>query len=129
MNLSVSIGYPGLITKGLNIICCKSLYLSTNLKRQIPCKKKDGRWRPHLEPWNPVDSILKILISPIWTGYENFFALVLIAFAWVYKAGIYLDSIIPIKIKKHGRRAKSYFKYGLNYIANMLFSNEIDKYY
>jgi hypothetical protein len=60
---------------------------------------------------------------------RKLFALVLIAFAWVYKAGIYLDSIIPIKIKKHGRRAKSYFKYGLNYIANMLFSNEIDKYY
>jgi len=60
---------------------------------------------------------------------RKLFALVLVAFAWVYKAGIYLDSIKPIKIKKHGRRAKSFFKYGLNYIANMLFSNEIDKYY
>jgi hypothetical protein len=59
---------------------------------------------------------------------RKLFALVLVAFAWVYKAGIYLDSIIPIKIKRHGRRAKSLFKYGLNYIANMLFSNDIDKY-
>jgi hypothetical protein len=32
-------------------------------------------------------------------------ALILIAFAWVYKAGIYLDTLQPIKIKKHGRRA------------------------
>ena len=55
-------------------------------------------------------------------------ALVLIAFAWVYKAGIYLDGLRPIKIKNHGRRAKSLFKYGLNFIANLLFSNDIDKF-
>ena len=54
-------------------------------------------------------------------------SLVLIAFAWVYKAGIYLDTLKPIKIKKHGRRAKSLFKYRLNYIANLRFSNDIDK--
>jgi len=59
---------------------------------------------------------------------HKLFALVLVAFAWVYQAGIYLDSLIPIKIKSHGRRAKSLFKYGLNYIANMLFSNDIDKF-
>ncbi len=56
------------------------------------------------------------------------FALVLIAFAWVYKAGIYLDALRPIKIKNHGRRAKSLFKYGLTYISNLLFSNDIDKF-
>jgi hypothetical protein len=55
-------------------------------------------------------------------------ALVLIAFAWVYKAGIYLDALRPIKIKNHGRRAKSLFKYGLTYIATLLFSNDIDKF-
>ena len=55
-------------------------------------------------------------------------SLVLIAFVWVYKAGIYLDSIRPIKIKKHGRRAKSLFKYGLNYIASLLFSNDISNF-
>lgn len=55
-------------------------------------------------------------------------SLVLIAFAWVYKAGIHLDSLRPIKIKKHGRRAKSLFKYGLTYIASLLFSNDIDNF-
>jgi len=55
-------------------------------------------------------------------------SLVLIAFTWVYKAGIYLDTLKPIKIKNHGRRAKSFFKYGLTYIANLLFSNDIDKF-
>jgi len=29
-------------------------------------------------------------------------------------------NIRPIKIKKHGFRAKSYFKYGLDFIANKL---------
>ena len=47
-------------------------------------------------------------------------SLVLIAFTWVYRATIYLDTLRPIKIKKHGMRAKNLFKYGLNYIANLL---------
>ena len=52
-------------------------------------------------------------------------ALVMVAFVWVYKTGIFLDKIRPIKIKKHGRRAKSLFKYGLTYLAKVLFSNDI----
>ena len=56
------------------------------------------------------------------------FSLVLIAFVWAYKAGIFLDSIRPIKIKKHGRRAKSFFKYGLTYLAKVLFSNDLDEF-
>ena len=55
-------------------------------------------------------------------------ALVIFAFTWAYLAGVYLDSIRPIKIKKHGRRAKSLFKYGLTYLASVLFSNDIDKF-
>ncbi len=55
-------------------------------------------------------------------------ALVLIALALIYKARIYLDGLCPIQTKKHGRKAKSFFKYGLNYIANLLFSNDIDKF-
>ena len=56
--------------------------------------------------------------------------LVMVAFVWCYKVGIYLNQIIPIKIKKHGRRAKSIFKYGLDYIAATLLNpvnqNNID---
>lgn len=59
---------------------------------------------------------------------EKLFALLLVAFTWVYKAGIYLDSLCPIKTKKHGRKAKSLFKYGLNYIANLLYNNNIDEF-
>jgi hypothetical protein len=56
---------------------------------------------------------------------NKLFALVLVAFVWAYKAGIFLNALNPIKIKKHGRRAKSLFKYGLIYLANVLFSNDI----
>jgi hypothetical protein len=55
-------------------------------------------------------------------------ALVMVAFVWAYKAGIYLNKIRPIKIKKHGRRAKSLFKYGLTYLAKVLFSNDLDEF-
>ncbi len=55
-------------------------------------------------------------------------ALVLFAFTWAYVAGVFLDSICPIKIKNHHRKAKSIFKYGLIYLASVLFSNNIDKF-
>lgn len=51
---------------------------------------------------------------------EKLVLLVMIAFVWCYKAGIYYHSIKPINIKSHGRKAKSIFKYGLTIIANIL---------
>ena len=59
---------------------------------------------------------------------NKLFALVLVAFVWAYKVGIFLNSIRPIKIKKHGRRAQSLFKYGLTYLSNVLSFNDIDKF-
>lgn len=60
---------------------------------------------------------------------EKLFALVLVAFVWAYKIGIYLNELYPIKINKHGRKAKSVFKYGLTYLSYVLFSNNIDEFY
>ena len=37
---------------------------------------------------------------------EKLLSLIIIAFAWTYRIGIYLDSLTPIKIKKHGRKAR-----------------------
>lgn len=52
---------------------------------------------------------------------EKLLCLVMIAFVWCYKVGDYLDKFVKaIKIKKHGYRAKSVFKYGLEYISNCL---------
>ena len=52
---------------------------------------------------------------------ERLVQILMIAFVWCYKAGIYLhEEIKAIKIKKHGRKAMSIFRYGLNYISNTL---------
>ncbi len=59
---------------------------------------------------------------------SKLFALVFVAFVWAYKAGIYLNEICPIKIKTHGRKAKSLFKYGLTFLANVLFGNDLNKF-
>lgn len=55
---------------------------------------------------------------------ERLLLLVMIAFAWCYKTEIYLNQKSPIKIKTHGRKAKSLFKYGLDYIAKRLLNAE-----
>lgn len=52
---------------------------------------------------------------------EKLFSLTMIAFLWCYKIGDYLDeNIKKIEIKKHGRRAVSVFKYGLDYLSKSL---------
>ncbi|MDR2145443.1 MAG: IS4 family transposase [Tannerella sp.] len=54
---------------------------------------------------------------------EKLVNLVMIAFVWCYKIGDYIDTKIkPIQIKKHGRRAVSVFRYGLDYITECLLS-------
>ena len=46
--------------------------------------------------------------------------LVMVAFVWCYKVGIFLhENIKPIPIKKHGRKAKSIFKYGLDHLMGL----------
>jgi hypothetical protein len=56
---------------------------------------------------------------------EKLLALVLIAFTWSYLVGIHLhEQVKPIKVKKHGRKAKSLFKYGLTEIAGALLNAE-----
>lgn len=60
-----------------------------------------------------MDRILKLLL------------IVSIAFTWAYIVGDFLhQNIKAIPIKKHGRRAISIFKYGLNYIANNLLNSD-----
>src|SRR5690606_7894172 len=55
---------------------------------------------------------------------EKLILLVMVAFVWCYKIGDYIDKQIkPIPVKKHGNRAVSIFKYGLDYLARVLISN------
>lgn len=52
---------------------------------------------------------------------ERLLLLIMIAFTWCYKIGDYIDeNIKKIKIKKHGRRAITVFKYGLDYLSKFL---------
>ncbi len=69
-------------------------------------KKKEKNY------FNEVERISKLL------------SIMCIAFIWAYRVGIYRDkNMAPIKIKKHGRRAYSFFKYGLIFIAHALLCN------
>jgi len=52
---------------------------------------------------------------------QKLFTIVMLAFAWAYVVGVFInDNIKPIRILKHGRRAKSLLKYGLEYVAAIL---------
>lgn len=49
--------------------------------------------------------------------------LTMIAFTWCYRIGDHLNTHVKaIKIKKHGRKAVSVFKYGLEYLSRVLIS-------
>lgn len=51
-------------------------------------------------------------------------SIISIAYIWAYNVGIYKDKYIAaIKIKKHGRRAYSFLKYGITFIAHALLCN------
>lgn len=51
---------------------------------------------------------------------EKLLALLTVAFCWAYMAGEWLARATPIKIKKHGRLAKSLFRHGLDYLRRIL---------
>jgi hypothetical protein len=52
---------------------------------------------------------------------DKLVVVVSIAFTWAYKAGLYVHEYLkPIIVKKHKRKAYSFFKYGLCFIANAL---------
>jgi len=56
---------------------------------------------------------------------EKLILLVMIAFVWAYKVGIYIHkNIKQIIVKKHGRKAKTIFKTGLDYITNYFLNSK-----
>ena len=50
---------------------------------------------------------------------EKLLVLLTIAFCWAYKTGEWRHEQRPIKIKKHGRKAVSYFRYGLDVLRDV----------
>jgi len=56
---------------------------------------------------------------------EKLILVVMIAFVWCYKIGIFIhENIKHIEVKKYGRRAKTIFKYGLSYVSNVLLNSK-----
>ena len=54
----------------------------------------------------------------------NLFSIVMIAYVWCYLVGINIhENIKEIKVLNHGGRAKSLFKYGLEYISQCLLNH------
>src|SRR5215210_5857364 len=51
---------------------------------------------------------------------EKLLALLTLAFCWAYIAGVWLARTTPIKIKKHGRLAKSLFRHGFDHLRRIL---------
>ncbi len=51
---------------------------------------------------------------------EKLLALLTVAFCWAYIAGEWLARTNPIKIKKHGRLAKSLFRHGFDHLRRIL---------
>lgn len=51
---------------------------------------------------------------------EKLLALLTIAYCWAFLVGEWLARIEPLKIKKHGRLAKSVFRHGIDYLRRIL---------
>ena len=55
---------------------------------------------------------------------SRLFALLTIALCWAYRTGQWLSQIKPISVKKHGRKAKSIFRCGFDYLRRILLNLE-----
>jgi hypothetical protein len=55
---------------------------------------------------------------------EKLFAVLTLAFCWAHCVGEWLVSLKPLKIKKHGRLARSVFRTGLDHLRRILCSLE-----
>jgi hypothetical protein len=51
-------------------------------------------------------------------------ALLSLALCWVILTGAWLHQLKPLTIKKHGHRAKSIFRYGFDYLRNIVLNLE-----
>lgn len=51
-------------------------------------------------------------------------ALLTIALCWAFRTGQWLHEIKPLKLKKHGRKAKSIFRYGFDHLRRIVLNLE-----
>ncbi|SKA94941.1 hypothetical protein SAMN02745130_03701, partial [Thiothrix eikelboomii] len=52
---------------------------------------------------------------------KKMMALLAIGFCWAHKVGEWKEKTVkPLKVKKHGRKEQSIFRYGLDYLTDLL---------
>jgi len=51
-------------------------------------------------------------------------ALLSLALCWAFLAGEWLHSLKPLRIKNHGRKAKTLFRYGLDFLRHIVLNLE-----
>lgn len=56
---------------------------------------------------------------------SKLFALLTLALCWAMRTGLWLHQWQPIAIKKHGRRAKSLFRLGLDYLRHLVLNPSV----
>jgi len=61
---------------------------------------------------------------------SKLFALLTLALCWAFRTGQWLHEIKPLKLKKHGRKAKSIFRYGFDHLRRIVLNleQEADKF-
>jgi hypothetical protein len=55
---------------------------------------------------------------------SKLFAPLTLALCWAFRTGQWLHEIKPLKLKKHGRKAKSLFRYGFDYLPRIVLNLE-----
>jgi len=55
---------------------------------------------------------------------DRLLALLAVAFAWAHKVGEWRHEEKPIRVKKHGRKAQSWFRYGLDFLRDALLNKK-----
>lgn len=117
--------------EGLSLIAVKMkdeyLILATNVKQELALGYYKRRWEiemlfsafkkrgfnleeTHLSANEKIDSLICVLS---------------LAFAWSHNIGEWLNDKKPIRTLKHGRKAKSIFLYGLEYLSEILLNYEL----
>ncbi|XGV98788.1 MAG: IS4 family transposase [Leptolyngbya sp. BL-A-14] len=56
---------------------------------------------------------------------SKLFALLTLALCWAMRTGLWLQQWQPIALKKHGRRAKSLFRFGLDFLRHLVLNPSV----
>ena len=54
-------------------------------------------------------------------------SLLTLALCWAHRVGVWLDEHRPLLVKKHGRQAQSFFRYGLDFMRSIFFEHKSKK--